>query len=103
MTTQTSQTVITMIETWFQTIKGEHQKDTQLHMNSRPHMLEHCTESINGNIAKMMKFWKITPTQKRRAGDDLTQETYTQIDQTSRAVPHPTSMDMDAGDLDPCL
>ncbi len=65
-TTQTSQTVTAMIEARFQTIEAEmqHQKNTQLNMNSCLHTLEHRTESIDSNIAEMMKFWKIAPTQK---------------------------------------
>ncbi len=103
-TTQTSQTVTAMIEARFQTIEAEmhHQKNTQLNMNSRLHTLEHRTESIDSNIAEMMKFWKIAPTQKRKASDEPTQDNI-QIDNTSRAVPHPTDVDMDAGDLDQCL
>lgn len=102
-TTQTSQTVTAMMEARFQTIETEiqQQKTTQQHMDQRLHTLEHRTTSIDDNIAEMMAFWKITPSQKRKAGDNPPLEY--QRDYPSRTDPHLADIDMDGGTTDQCL
>jgi len=60
-TTQTSQTVMAIIETRFQTIEEE-----QKALNHRLNNVEHRTTSTDENIRAMMDHWKITPATIKR-------------------------------------
>lgn len=72
------------------------QRETQKGMDQRLHHLEHRTTTIDDNINQMMAFWKIAPTQKRKADSDLPDSIDGEADQmeTEGNAPHPLAINI---------
>jgi hypothetical protein len=103
-TTQTSQTVTATMEARFQYIETEmkNQKEQQIGMDDRLVQLENRTMTIDDNIAAMMAHWRITPTNKRKADNELNSAQHTQGGEAGMAHTASTQ-DMDLGDIDECF
>jgi hypothetical protein len=72
-----SQILATAIDSRFTNLETEmyRQRDHQQGLDNRLTQLETKTTTIDDNIAQMMAFWNITPSNKRKATDDDPDET----------------------------
>jgi hypothetical protein len=103
-TTQMSQTVTATMEARFQVIESEikTQRDHQTGMDHRLMQLEDKATTIDENISAMMVHWRINPTQKHKADNEL-QDNPGNMEDDGTRDPTASSYNMDHGDMDECL